>query len=90
MEEVVQEVQGKEIGEVTHFFSRIGVAVIKLTKDKLNVGDTIRIKGHTTDFEQKVDSMQIDHKNINEAKKGAEIGMRVQEAVRENDTVYRL
>ena len=79
----------KKIGEVTHYWSKIGVAGIKLT-DTLSVGDTIRIRGATTDFEQIVSSMQIEHENIETAKKGQEIGLKVKEKVRIGDTVYKV
>jgi len=77
-----------EIGHITHFFSKISVAVIELTKP-LAVGDTILVKGPTTDFEQVVDSMQIEHKNVQQAKAGESIGLKVAERVREKDTVYK-
>ncbi|MEM4259408.1 MAG: translation elongation factor-like protein [Candidatus Pacearchaeota archaeon] len=77
----------KEIGQVSTFFSHISVAAIKLA-DKLKVGDRIHIKGHTTDFEQLVDSMQIDKKSIKEAKAGDEIGIKVNDRVRPNDKVF--
>lgn len=78
---------GKQVGKIRHFFEKINVAVVDVTT-KLKVGDTIRIKGSTTDFEQEVDSMQIEHEKIKEAKKGQAIGMKVQAPVRENDGVY--
>lgn len=77
----------KEIGKITHFFDKIGVAVIELTK-KLKVGDTIHVKGATTDFTQKVDSMQIDRKEIEKAKAKDAIGLKVSEKVRANDKVF--
>lgn len=77
-----------EIGHISHFFSKINVAVIELTKP-LAIGDTIVVKGPTTDFEQKVDSMQIEHKNIPRAEAGQSIGLKVTERVREKDTVYK-
>ncbi|MBS3099855.1 translation elongation factor-like protein [Candidatus Pacearchaeota archaeon] len=77
----------KEIGRVTHYFDKVGVAVIEL-KAKLNVGNDIHIKGATTDFVQEVDSMQVEHKKIAEAKKGEAIGLKTLEKVRPNDTVY--
>ncbi len=77
-----------EIGKITHFFSKIGVAVIELKKP-LKVGDTIALKGPTTDFEQRVDSMQIEHENVKEAKAGQSIGLKVAERVRETDAVYK-
>jgi len=79
----------KKVGEVTHYWRKISVAGIKLT-DTLNVGDTIRVLGTTTDFEQIVGSMQIEHENIETAKKGQEIGLKVNEKVHQGDTVYRV
>ena len=77
----------KEIGKITHFFDKIGVAVIELTKE-LKIGDKILVKGATTDFSQVIDSIQIEHKNIAKAKKGQSIGVRVKERVRPNDKVF--
>jgi len=77
----------REVGTVTHYYTNIGVAVIELT-DTLKVGDKIHIKGATSDFTQKVDSMQIEHKNVKEAKKGESIGLKVKEHVREHDKVF--
>lgn len=77
----------KEIGKITHFFSKIQVAIIELSAS-LKVGDKIKIKGHTTDFEETVDSIQIDHKPVEEAKKGDVVGIKVKEHVRETDVVY--
>jgi len=79
----------QEVGKVTHFFSKISVAVVELTA-ALSVGDRIRVQGPTTDFEQTVDSMQIEHENVKTAKKGQSIGLKVKERVRENDTVYKV
>jgi putative protease len=79
----------KEIGRVTHYFGNIGVAVLKLD-DSLRVGDTIRIVGGVdTDFEQVVDSMEIDHQRIEQAKKGDELGLKVKERVREGYRVFK-
>ena len=77
-----------EIGRITHFFTKISVAVIELTMP-LAVGDTIMIKGPTTDFEQPVESMQIEHNNVQRAEAGQSIGLKVAQRVRENDTVYK-
>ena len=74
------------IGIVTHYFPHVEAAVIKLKKP-LSVGDTVLIKGHTTSFEQKIESMQVDHVPIQKAKKGDEIGLMVSERVREHDLV---
>ena len=77
-----------EIGRITHFFTKISVAVIELIAP-LAVGDTIMIKGPTTDFEQPVESMQIEHNNVQSAEAGQSIGLRVAQRVRENDMVYK-
>ena len=77
-----------EIGRITHFFTKISVVVIELTMP-LAVGDTIMIKGPTTDFEQVVESMQIEHNNVQRAEAGQSIGLRVAQRVRENDMVYK-
>ncbi|MBI2047264.1 translation elongation factor-like protein [Candidatus Pacearchaeota archaeon] len=77
----------KEIGKVTHYFDGINVAVVELTA-ALKKGDKIKLKGATTDFEQKVESMQIEHEPVDKAKKGDAIGMKVADRVRPNDRVY--
>jgi putative protease len=77
------------IGEVTHYFPKVRAAVIKL-KAPLVTGDVVKIKGHTTDFQQNVTSMQIDHVPINQAKKGQEIGLLVDSRVRQHDIVYKV
>ncbi len=77
----------KEIGEVSSYFSHVEVAAIKLS-DKLKVGDKIHIKGHTTDFEIKIDRIEIERKSVKEAKKGDHIGIKVPEKVRPNDKVF--
>jgi putative protease len=77
-----------EVGRVTHFFTKISVAVVEL-KAPLAVGDRIVIKGPTTDFEQVVDSMQIEHKNVQRAEAGQSIGLKVNQRVREKDVVYK-
>jgi translation elongation factor EF-1alpha len=77
-----------EIGHITHFFSKINVAVLELTAP-LSVGDRILVKGPTTDFEQVVDSMQIEHENIPKAEAGQSVGLKVAEHVKERDVVYK-
>ena len=77
----------KEIGTVSSYFSHVGVAAIKLS-GKLKVGQTVHIKGNTTDFETEVGSIQIDRKDVKEAKKGDHIGIKVSEKVRPNDKVF--
>ena len=76
----------KEIGKVSGYFSHVGVAAIKLSSG-LKVGDKVHIKGHTTDFEVKVGSIQIEREAVKEAKKGDHIGIKVPEKVRPNDSV---
>lgn len=76
------------IGKVTHYFPHVNAAVIKL-KTPLGIGDTIRIKGHTTDIKETVTSMQIDRAPITVAKKGDEIGLLVSSRVRAGDKVYK-
>ncbi|KPK95733.1 translation elongation factor-like protein [bacterium SM23_31] len=78
------------IGEISHYWGNIEVAGIEITDGELRVGDEIHIKGITTDFTQKVDSMQIEMKNIEKAQKGDSIGLKVAEKVRENDKVYKV
>jgi putative protease len=81
--------EGKLIGKITHYFSKIGVAVIELS-DTLKVSDTIRIVGGQTDFNQQVESMEIEHKKVKEAKKGDSVGLKVEQKVREGYKVYKL
>ena len=80
----------QEIGKVTHYFGHIGVAAIDIAQNTLSVGDTIRIKGHTSDFTQTVDSMQIDGADVQQASAGQSVGIRVTEHAREHDTVYKV
>lgn len=77
----------KEIGEVSTYFSHVDVAAVKLS-GSLKLGQKVRFKGNTTNFEQEVDSIQIDRKDVEEAKKGAHVGIRVAEKVRPNDKVF--
>jgi len=78
-----------EIGKVTDFFSRPVVAGIELTAT-LKTGDKIHIKGHTTDIEFTIDSMQINNVDVNQAKAGDSVGVKVSERVRRGDTVYKV
>jgi len=85
----VSEQELQEVGRVSHFFTKISVAIVELTST-LSVGDRILIKGPTTNFEQAVDSMQIEHEDVTVARAGQSIGMKVDERVRESDTVYKI
>lgn len=80
----------QEIGIIEHYFSKIGVAAIKITDGNLKIGDKIHIKGATTDFEQIVESMEINRQKIEMAKPGDEIGIKVIDRVREGDRVYKV
>lgn len=77
----------KKIGEIAHYFGKISVAAIKLTGD-LKVGDMIHIKGHTTDLEEKVESIQIQHDSVQKAGKGDDVGIKVKDHVRTGDEVF--
>lgn len=78
-----------EIGVVTHYFGHLGVAGITLTAGELSVGDTVHIRGHTSDFTTTIESMQIEHAAVQRAKKGDNIGIRVPDHAREHDKVYK-
>lgn len=79
----------QKVGEVMKFFSKPSVAAIKL-EGELKVGDRIKFKGHTTDFEDQVQSMQIENQAVEKAGAGEMIGIKVKERVREKDLVYKV
>ena len=79
----------ERIGIVTHYFNHLSVAILKLETGTLRVGEIIHIKGHTSDFAQPVESMEIDHVHVNEARPGQSFGLRVKEHAREHDVVYK-
>ena len=79
----------EKVGKVTHYFGRISVAVLELSSD-LKVGDSIHILGHTTDFEQVVRSMQIEHEYIQAVGPGDDVALKVARKVRQGDTVYKI
>ena len=89
MAEEKKEKKEQLIGKITHYFGKIEVGIIELSKP-LAVGDTIHIKGGETDFEQEVKSMQIEHKDIEKAKKGDVIGLKVEDKAREGNEVYKV
>jgi putative protease len=80
----------QEIGVVSHYFDRIQVAAIRLTAGPLRTGDKIHVQGRSTDFQQMVQSMQIEHATVAEAKAGDEIGIKVEQPVHEHDKVYKI
>ena len=79
----------KLIGKISHYYGNISVGIIELS-DELAVGDTIRIRGHKTDFEQQVESMQIEHQPVEKAEAGQIVGIKVIAKVREGDNVYKI
>ncbi|MBN3039187.1 MAG: hypothetical protein JW869_07230 [Candidatus Omnitrophica bacterium] len=80
----------QKIGVVTHYYNHLGVGIIKIESIGLKVGDKVRIKGHTTDLEQTIGSMQIEHKDVPEAKAGDAVGVKFDEHVREHDEVFKV
>lgn len=80
----------EEIGRITHYFSKINVGVLEITKGYVHVGDTIHIKGHTTDFYQKIQSMQVEHASVESAEEGMQVGLKVETSVREGDVVFKV
>jgi len=79
----------RQIGEITHCYDKISVGVLALT-DTIRLGDTIHILGHTTDFQQQVVSLQVDHKEVETAGPGDDVALKVDERVREGDKVFRV
>jgi len=80
----------KEIGYVSNYFKKLSVASVEITSGGVSVGDTLHFKGHTTDFELVVSSMQIEHESVTEVKQGDNIGLKVSEKVRKGDKVYKI
>jgi putative protease len=86
-----QPLPGEEfVGVVTHYYGHLSVAAIRIESGSLSVGDTIRILGHTSDFRQRIVSMQIEHESVTEAGKRQEIGIKVSQHAREHDDVYKV
>jgi len=79
----------KQVGRITHYYSKINVAAVEL-EDELKVGDTIHVKGHTSDWIQEVGSMQIEHDAVEKAGPGDVVGLRVDGHAREHDIVYKI
>jgi putative protease len=78
------------IGKITHYYNKIGVAVLMVESDEVKVGDTILVGEEGTGFTQTVDSMQVNHQQVNSAKAGDEVGLKVSQATHENDNVYKV
>ena len=79
-----------EIGHVADYFAKIGVVAIEVTSGSIKIGDTIHFHGHTTDFQQKIESIQIEHDQVQEAPAGSNVGIKVTDRVRTHDKVYKV
>ena len=77
-----------QVGKVTHYYDKIGVAVIEVDNKSLSVGDMIKISGHDNEFNQKVESLQVEHKQVNKLKKGESGGLKVDNEVKAGDVLY--
>jgi len=80
----------QEIGFVSNYYKNISVAAVEITNGSVSVGDTLHFLGRTTDFELTVDSLQIEHESVTEAKKGDGIGLKIPAKVRKKDKVYKV
>lgn len=80
----------QKIGVVTRYFAKIGVAAVEISDGELIVGDTIHVKGHTSDFTQSVESMQVEHSSVESASAGESVGLRMAERVREHDQIFKV
>ena len=79
-----------KIGKITHYFDKIGVAVLEVENGSVSVGDTIKITGHGEEFEQTIESMQVEHESVDTAEKGMAIGLKVTQPVKKGDEVYKV
>ncbi|NQS99911.1 MAG: hypothetical protein HQ595_02410 [Candidatus Omnitrophica bacterium] len=80
----------KKVGVVAHFFGHVSVGIIKVEQEGIKIGDTLHFKGHTSDFQQTIESLQIEHLDVQEAKVGDLVGTKVSEPVREHDEVFKV
>lgn len=80
----------EKVGKVTHYFGHLGVAAVSVTEGELRVGDTIHIVGHTSNFTQVIDTMQLEHEAISVATAGQDVGIQVKEHAREHDEVFKV
>jgi hypothetical protein len=81
---------GERIGVVTHYYDHLSVAILRIESDTLRVGDVIHIRGHTTDFSQKVESLEVDHAPVTEVGPNDDFGLKVVQQTREHDVVYKV
>lgn len=79
-----------QIGKVTHYYDKLGVAVVEIMNQALKTGDTVKISGHDSEFTQVVNSLQVEHENVPSVEAGDICGMQVDQAVREGDVLYLL
>lgn len=79
-----------EVGKVADYFAHIGVVAIEVTAEGIKVGDTLHFVGHTTDFTQKINSMQVEHETVEEAPVGSNVGIKVKDRVRSHDKVLKV
>lgn len=80
----------KRVGVITHYFGHVGVGIIKIEAEGLKVKDILHFKGHTTDFQQAIESMQLEHKDVQEGKVGEQLGIKLNQHVREHDEVFKV
>jgi translation initiation factor IF-2 len=80
----------QRVGTVTHYFGKPQVAIVEVTHGELHVGDTIRVAGHSSDFTQRIKSMELEHESVESAKVGDSVGIQVSQRAREHDAVYRV
>jgi hypothetical protein len=80
----------EEVGKVEHYFGRIEVAAIEMTSGSLSIGDTVKFKGHTTDFEQQIECMQVENEPVESVTVGQHVGIKVGQKVREGDSVFKV
>ncbi|MDD3031138.1 MAG: translation elongation factor-like protein [Atribacterota bacterium] len=78
------------VGHVIDYFAKIGVAAIEIESGEIRIGDTLQFRGHTTDFTQEIESMQIENEHIDRAIAGDSVGIKVEERVRGGDEVYKV
>jgi putative protease len=82
--------RSREVGVVTHYYPRVDAAVVKVGPGKLHTGDTVHFRGHTTDFYQTLDRLEVDHRQVDVAKAGQQVGVHVSHRVREGDIVMHI
>ncbi len=80
----------ERVGVVAHYYNHLSVAIIRLESGRIHVGDVVHIHGHTTDFSQKVESLEVDHAGVTEVGPNEEFGLKVVEPTREHDIVFKV